>query len=147
LSDSAGKSVPRRVAILYSVAMALLGLIAGSVIGGTLMQSMYGEMLGMLIGDRSQDRYVDSMQFLKLIDEGETDQLRLTLLTRVQNGTTNAVDMLKLAPELKRGALPRYVRYSGTLKSVQADQSELGRTAADARKDPIVGAETPSPKN
>jgi hypothetical protein len=148
LSDRANaKSVPRRVAVLYSIAMACLGLMIGSMIGGMLMQSIYGEMMGMLIGDRTQERYVDSMRLLKLIDDGENDRLRQTLLTNVQDGTTRAVDMLKLAPEMKRGALPRYVRFSGTLKSVQADDSELGRAAALARKDPIVGDDATAPKN
>ena len=146
-SDPNGKSVSRRMAVLYSIAWACIGLIIGSGVGGMLIQSVYSPMVSMLIADRTLERYVDAMHLLKLIDDGKNDSLKQALLMKVQDDTTLAVSLLKGMPETTRGPLRRYVGFSGTLKSVQADTSELGQAAAEARKDPIVAAEEPSPKN
>lgn len=119
------------------IVAALIGLVIGSLVGS--MGSAYfatSTMSSILVGawrDNANHMLTDTTIYLRLLDEGKTDALKQVLL-----GSLNA-STLTLAARQENNVydsapLKKQIELVNQIKSVQEDQSEIGKMAADARK-------------
>lgn len=114
---------------------ALVGLAVGSLIGG--VGSAYfctGTMSQVLTGawrDNSIQTLADTTVYLRLLDDGKTDVLKNVLLLRLSVST---ITLSAGAPDISRNLLRKQIELADHIESVQNDQSDMGKMAADARK-------------
>jgi hypothetical protein len=115
--------------------VALIGLFLGSIAGGIGVALVFADMTGSMVQgawrDGATSRFAEATMYLRLLDEGKTDDLRKVLVGNVQ------VTTIALAGSL-RGSdvnlLRRQIEIAGKIPSVRTDDSEIGKMAADARK-------------
>ncbi len=120
--------------IKYALA-ALAGLFLGSIAGGVGVALILADMTGNMVNgawrDGATSRFAEATMYLRLLDEGKTDDLRKVLVGNVQ------VTTIALAGSL-RGSdvnlLRRQIEIAGKIPSVRNDDSEIAKMAADARK-------------
>lgn len=115
--------------------IALAGLFVGSIVGAAGVGLMVGDMTGDMVGAAWRDGTLrsldDTTNYLQLLEDGKTDTLRKVLVGRLQATTIGA------AADLHDGhlhTLRKVIEVGGRIKAVQADDSEIGKMAADARK-------------
>ena len=117
--------------------VALAGLFLGSVAGGVgvawFCTDMTAHMIGAAWRDGSLHSLGDTTLYLHLLEEGRTESLQKLLVGRLQAST------ISLAAGAADGdgnarLLRKQIELAGQIKSIQADDSDIGRMAADARK-------------
>jgi hypothetical protein len=115
--------------------VALIGLFLGSIAGGIGVALIFADMTGSMVQgtwrDGTTSRFAEAAMYLRLLDEGKTDDLRKALVGNLQ------VTTIALAGSLRGDdahLLRRQIEIAGRIPSVQADDSEVGKMAADARK-------------
>jgi len=118
----------------YSLA-ALIGLVVGAAAGGFGMAWFIGDMASRMVGsawrDGSTSRIAHVTTYLRLLDDGKVDALRKVLVGDLQSMTIGVAADL---PDADARLLRKQVEMVGRLESIQADDSEIGKMAADARK-------------
>lgn len=116
------------------IVAALLGMIAGSLLGGIGTAYFVADsMSAVLTGawrENSTNALADTTLYLGLLDQGKADVLRNVLLGRLNASTITLA--AGVAPG-EMGLLKKQVEIAARIKSVQEDQSEIGKMAADAR--------------
>ncbi|MEO7325146.1 MAG: hypothetical protein ABIW82_09995 [Dokdonella sp.] len=116
---------------------ALIGLVIGSLVGG--MGSAYfatSTMSSILVGawrDNANNVLTDTTIYLHWLDEGKTDALKQALLSRL-NASTLVLAAREKHSVYDSAPLKKQIELVNQIKSVQEDQSEIGKMAADARK-------------
>lgn len=122
--------------------VALAGFVIGSIVGATgvglMVVDMTADMVGAAWRDGTLRSLDDTTNYLRLLEDGKTDALRKVLVGRLQSTTIGA------AADLHDGhlhALRKVIEIGGRIEAVQADDSEIGKMAADARKRIIEAAQ------
>jgi hypothetical protein len=124
---------------------ALGGLVVGSLVGGIGTAYFYSDtmsqiMLGMWRDDATHT-LADTTFYLRLLEDGKTDSVRRILSDRMNAAT---ITLAAGTPDSSRNLLRKQVELANQIKSVQDDQSDIGKMAADARKR-IMSDRMPAP--
>ena len=117
--------------------VALAGLFLGSLAGGIGVAWFCTDMTVSMIGAAWRDGTVrslgDTTSYLRLLDEGRTESLQKVLVGRLQAATISLASGVADGDTNAR-LLRKQIELVGQIKSIQADDSDIGRMAADARK-------------
>lgn len=120
---------------LKYVLVALIGLVVGAIAGGFGMAWFVSDMTAHMIGsawrDGSTSRLAHATTYLRLLDDGKIDALRKVLVGDLQSMTIGVAADL---PDADARLLRKQIEMVGQMESIQADDSEIGKMAADARK-------------
>ena len=119
---------------MYALA-ALGGLFVGVVAGGFGTAWFFSDMTGRMVAaawrDGATNGLAEATTYLRLLDDGKTDVLRMVLVGDLQMMTISLADGHS---DINSELLRKQMKIVDRLKSVQADDSDIGKIAADARK-------------
>lgn len=114
--------------------VALAGLFVGVIGGGIGTAWFFSDMTGRMVAgawrDGAASRLADATAYLRLLDDGKTDVLRNVLVDDLQSMTISLAGGLS---DTDSHLLREQIKIVDGIKSVQGDDSDIGRMGADAR--------------